>query len=186
MLLNPARNLIPARLSIQSPQKAGSRIMSLCIEIYHEPDGQWLFEGVPGYPPRLFADLAAGLEWAERAVSSAPAQIELYIDGVYAVVHQEKGWPRKLCRPDVTKTFTAPRTQSRPYPVPPADTPRRGGGRPSIWDALHRWLEARHLDPSGTATFTRRRRGEVSLVLCHSGERTEASPVSRTGSRGAA
>jgi hypothetical protein len=29
-----------------------------------------------------------------------PATIELMIDGCYAVVHQESGWPRQLVKPE--------------------------------------------------------------------------------------
>ena len=72
--------------------------MQLHLKIYHK-DGAWLFRGLPQHPVRWFEDLADGLECAKRACSSEPALLELYMDGVYAVVHQERGWPHKLCRP---------------------------------------------------------------------------------------
>ena len=73
--------------------------MQLSLEIYRDQDGGWLFKGLPNSPVRRFQGLSEGLEWAERECSSAPALIELHIDGFYAVVHQEQGWPHKLCRP---------------------------------------------------------------------------------------
>src|SRR5262249_54907631 len=40
--------------------------------------------------------LSASFDYARRECAAAPATIELVIDGFYAVVHQEDGWPRPL------------------------------------------------------------------------------------------
>jgi hypothetical protein len=35
-------------------------------------------------------------DFARRGCDAAPATIELMVDGFYAVIHQEFGWPRRL------------------------------------------------------------------------------------------
>jgi hypothetical protein len=45
----------------------------------------------------LFADLPDAVAFAKRICSGAPATIELRMGGVYAVVHQARGWPNPIC-----------------------------------------------------------------------------------------
>jgi hypothetical protein len=73
--------------------------MQLQLKIYHDQNGGWLFRGLPQQPVCRFEDLAEGLECAKQECLSAPALIELYMDGLYAVIHQDRGWPHQLCRP---------------------------------------------------------------------------------------
>jgi hypothetical protein len=78
---------------------ARSTIMQMHLKIYLEQTGEWLFEGLPCCPVRRFSDLGEGLDWAKRQCQSGPALLELYMGCLYAVVHQERGWPHNLCRP---------------------------------------------------------------------------------------
>jgi hypothetical protein len=73
--------------------------MDLHLQIYRDPVGIWSIEGLPAPSVAGFEDLSEGLEYAKRECAAAPAVIELFIDGLYLVVYQEKGWPRQLCRP---------------------------------------------------------------------------------------
>jgi hypothetical protein len=59
--------------------------------------GRWMLEGSAGAPP-FFTDLASALAFARRDSDAAAAIIELRVDGVYACVHQPKGWPQRICR----------------------------------------------------------------------------------------
>jgi hypothetical protein len=71
--------------------------MQLRLKVSREQDGEWLFKGLPNHPVRHFADLSEGLAWAEHECSAGPAQIEIWIDGLYMFVEQKRGWPRKIC-----------------------------------------------------------------------------------------
>ena len=70
--------------------------MSLCLQIVHEPTGSWSVHGLANRPVAYLPSLAASVEYARRECAAAPATIELMIDGLYAVVHQQEGWPRQL------------------------------------------------------------------------------------------
>jgi hypothetical protein len=74
--------------------------MDLRLQIHHrDPVGTWSITGLPGQSVAEFADLSEGLEYAKRECASAPTVIELFVDGLYLVVYQERGWPHQLCRP---------------------------------------------------------------------------------------
>lgn len=74
--------------------------MDLRLQIHHcDRAGTWSINGLPRQAVARFDHLAEGLEYAKRECASAPAVIELFIDGLYAVVYQERGWPHQLCRP---------------------------------------------------------------------------------------
>jgi hypothetical protein len=47
-----------------------------------------------------FPAFRQALDHARRQCGAAPATIELMIEGRYAVVHQESGWPRQLVKPE--------------------------------------------------------------------------------------
>lgn len=70
--------------------------MGLCLQIVHDPSGGWDVHGLPGKPAAHLASLAASLDYARRECAAAPATIELMVDGFYAVIHQEPGWPRRV------------------------------------------------------------------------------------------
>ena len=80
--------------------------MSLCLQIVREPAGTWSVHRLPNRPVAHLPSLAASLASARRECAEAPATIEFMIDGLYAVVHQRKGWPRRL----VGREADAPRT----------------------------------------------------------------------------
>jgi hypothetical protein len=74
--------------------------MSLCLQIVHEPAGSWTVRGLANRPVAHLPSLAASVDYARRECAEAPATIELMIDGFYAVVHQQDGWPRQLVGPE--------------------------------------------------------------------------------------
>ena len=59
-------------------------------------------------PTTDFASLPAVIDYARRECAGAPATIELMVDGFYAVVHQENGWPRELVAPEAKPLSTGP------------------------------------------------------------------------------
>ena len=75
--------------------------MSLRLKICRDNRGTWNVRGLPQHPLAQFPSLSASLDYARRECAAAPATIELVIDGFYAVVHQEEGWPRRLAGFDV-------------------------------------------------------------------------------------
>jgi len=77
-------------------QSNKSAMMSLCLQIVHDPSGSWSVHGLPGQPVAHLASLTASIDYARRECAQAPATIELMVDGFYAVIHQELGWPRQL------------------------------------------------------------------------------------------
>jgi hypothetical protein len=68
--------------------------MSLSLQIVHDPSGTWSLHGLPGRPVARLDSLAATIDYARRQCAATPATIELIVDGAYAVIHQERGWPR--------------------------------------------------------------------------------------------
>jgi hypothetical protein len=73
--------------------------MDLRLQIRHcDQAGIWSIKGLPGQSVAGFENLSEGLEYAKRECASAPAVIELFVDGLYLVVYQKRGWPHQLCR----------------------------------------------------------------------------------------
>jgi hypothetical protein len=70
--------------------------MSYRLQIVHEPTGEWSLRGLPGNPVVRLDSLCASFDFARRECDAAPATIELMVEGFYAVIHQEVGWPRRL------------------------------------------------------------------------------------------
>jgi hypothetical protein len=56
--------------------------------------------GLSPQPATHLPSLSASIDYARRQCAEAPATIELIVDGFYAVVHQEDGWPRQLVAPE--------------------------------------------------------------------------------------
>jgi hypothetical protein len=67
---------------------------SLRLKICRDLSGTWSVHGLSSLPVANLPSLSASLDYARRECAAAPAIIELVIDGFYAVVHQEDGWPR--------------------------------------------------------------------------------------------
>jgi hypothetical protein len=68
--------------------------MSLHLKICRDASGTWSVHGLSPLPVAHLPSLSASLDYARRECAAAPATIELLIDGFYAVIHQENGWPR--------------------------------------------------------------------------------------------
>jgi hypothetical protein len=80
--------------------KQALRPASLHLQICCDHGGTWSVHGLSPQPTRNLPSLSAALDYACRQCGAAPATIELMIDGFYAVVHQEEGWPRQIVGPE--------------------------------------------------------------------------------------
>ena len=56
--------------------------------------------GLSPAPISNLPSLSESLDHARRVCSTAPATIELVVDGMYMVVSPERGWPRQLVAPE--------------------------------------------------------------------------------------
>lgn len=70
--------------------------MSVQLKICGGARGTWSVHGVSRCPVSNLPSLSASLDYARKQCDAAPATIELFIDGFYAVIHQERGWPRRI------------------------------------------------------------------------------------------
>jgi hypothetical protein len=61
--------------------------------------GTWTLEGGTIHRPQRFADLPAALDCAKHDGEMAPATIELRVSGLYVCIHQDQGWPQRVCAP---------------------------------------------------------------------------------------
>jgi hypothetical protein len=68
--------------------------MSVRVKIRRDSCGTWSVHGLSPVAVAHLPSLSASLDFARRECAASPATIELLIDGFYAVVHQEDGWPR--------------------------------------------------------------------------------------------
>jgi hypothetical protein len=88
--------------------------VTLRLQICRDGRGLWSVQGLSPQPVPHFASLSASVDYARRECAEAPATIELMVDGFYAVVHQESGWPQQLVAPEAELPLeTADRTDSR-------------------------------------------------------------------------
>ena len=81
--------------------------MSLRIKICRDVGGSWSVHGPSPVRVSDLPSLSASIDYARRACNAAPATIELYVDGMYIVAHQERGWPKALVGSEIA---------SRPVP----------------------------------------------------------------------
>ena len=70
--------------------------MELRLQIIEEPEGTWSVYGLPEHPVARLGSLSASVDYACKGCSAAPATIELLTEGLYIVVHQRRGWPRRF------------------------------------------------------------------------------------------
>ena len=70
--------------------------MSLQLKICSDGRGSWSVHGLSPLPVKHLPSLSASIDYARKECAAAPATIELFIDELYAVVHQERGWRRRL------------------------------------------------------------------------------------------
>jgi len=75
-------------------------VTTLRLQICHDDCGSWSVHGLSPQPATGLPSLSASIDHARRECGGAPATIELMVDGFYAVVHQEKGWPKQLVAPE--------------------------------------------------------------------------------------
>jgi hypothetical protein len=74
--------------------------MGLHLKIGRDAWGTWSVHGLDPVPVSHLPSLSASIDYARKGCAASPATIELLIDGFYMVVHQERGWPRRLLAPD--------------------------------------------------------------------------------------
>ena len=96
--------------------------MSLRIKICRDVGGSWSVHGPSPVPVSDLPSLSASIDYARQACDAAPATIELYVDGMYIVAHQERGWPKALVTSEIG--------QSRPVPTVPDPA------RAALWSRL--------------------------------------------------
>jgi hypothetical protein len=65
--------------------------MSLRIKICRDVWGTWSVHGLSPVPSSDLPTLSASIDYARNTCNAAPATIELYVDGMYIVAHQERG-----------------------------------------------------------------------------------------------
>ena len=105
--------------------------MSLRIKICRDVGGSWSVHGTSPVPMSHLPSLSASIDYARKACNAAPATIELYVDGMYIVAHQERGWPKALVN---SETGTSEIGRSRPVAA------GRDPGRTALWSRLIAWL----------------------------------------------
>jgi hypothetical protein len=66
------------------------------LRICQDDCGTWRVHGLSPIPVSHLSSLSASVDYARKACDAAPATIELFVDGMYILVHQEQGWPRTL------------------------------------------------------------------------------------------
>jgi hypothetical protein len=81
--------------------------MTLRLQICRDGRGIWSVHGLSPQRATHFSSLPASIDYARRECAEAPAMIELMVDGLYVVVHQESGWPRQLVAPDIEPPLDA-------------------------------------------------------------------------------
>ena len=118
--------------------------MSLRIKICRDVGGSWSVHGPSPVPVSDLPSLSASIDYARQACDAAPATIELYVDGMYIVAHQERGWPKALVNPEI----------GRNRPVPAGSDP----GRAALWSRLVARLRGRRASRTeGSPAFSRER-----------------------------
>jgi hypothetical protein len=81
--------------------------MTLQLKICHDVRGNWSVHGLSPVPVSHLSSLSASIDYAREACGAAPASIELWINGFYAVIQQERGWPRRLLAPETERSHLA-------------------------------------------------------------------------------
>lgn len=79
------------------PTPVGGQRPRFCFT--RDAAGIWTLTGASHEPAVQFSDLAVALSYARQDAGAAEADIELWVDGFYAFVHQTEGWPHRICAP---------------------------------------------------------------------------------------
>src|SRR5207248_8261933 len=104
----------------------GRNAVSLRIKICRAVGGTWSVHGASPVPVPDLPGRSASIDYARQACEAAPATIELYVDGMYIVAHQERGWPKALVASEVGRSRAVPAS------------PDQGGA--ALWSRLAAWL----------------------------------------------
>jgi hypothetical protein len=124
------------------------------IKICQDTEGTWSVYGTSPEQVSGLPSLSASIDYARKACNAAPATIELYIDGMYIVAHQESGWPKALV--------------SSGNGLSQSDEKRHDRGKATAWSRLMAWLrKSRHLTAEAGRPYVREREASnvVSLKL---------------------
>ena len=78
--------------------------MTLQLKICSDSRGTWSVHGLSPLPVKHLPSLSASIDYARQACNAAPATIELYVDGMYIVAHQERGWPKALVSSEIARS----------------------------------------------------------------------------------
>src|SRR5436305_12196932 len=100
--------------------------MTLHIKICRDASGTWSVHGPSPVLALHLPSLSSSVDWARQACNAAPATIELYVDGMYIVAHQERGWPKALVASETGRSRAVPAS------------PDQGGA--ALWSRLAAWL----------------------------------------------
>ena len=79
--------------------------MSLQLKISQDSCGTWSVHGLSRRPASNLPSLSASIDYARKACDAAPATLELFVEGMYIVMHQKRGWPRSLFLVEHTKAL---------------------------------------------------------------------------------
>jgi hypothetical protein len=81
------------------PEAGGNQeLWPTLFRLWLDRNQRWRVEpSQPQGPTGVFAELPDAVAFAKCSCSGAPATVELRMDGLYAVVHQERGWPKPIC-----------------------------------------------------------------------------------------
>src|SRR5204863_374870 len=106
---------------LHAPGHALSRptTMDLRIKICRDVWGTWSVDGASFPTVSNLPSLSASIDYARQACNAAPATIELYVDGMYIVAHQERGWPDTRATPPKNSPIPS-RTHRAGNPTPTA------------------------------------------------------------------
>jgi hypothetical protein len=128
--------------------------MSSRIKICRDFEGTWSVYGASPQQVSGLHSLSASIDYARKACNAAPATIELYIDGMYIVAHQERGWPKAL-------------VSSSTEEVQPVEKSHAPGGAPPWSRLMARFRGLRHLAAEPGHRYAGEREGSnvVSLKL---------------------
>jgi hypothetical protein len=126
----------------QSSRKAWSSDKVLRLKICRDDRGTWSVQGLSPLPAAHLPSLSASLDYARRECAAAPATIELEMDGFYAVVHQEDGWPRPLIVVEAKRPLVVSHGLTASSYNDTASVPRSRSSRFIEWRASTRRLIA--------------------------------------------
>jgi hypothetical protein len=74
------------------------RVSPTHFRLWCDDDGHWrVASSELGLSGLAFAELATAVAFAKQACRQDAAIVELQIDGLSVVIHQERGWPKPIC-----------------------------------------------------------------------------------------